>query len=399
MYLTEQHIISKQHSLYKECDRLCFLSKQLYNHILWTMKNEQEETGKMSSAFTLYHKIKSSEHFKTLPNDIAKEVIFQARENWDCFFKALKSWKQNKQYFTSIPEPPKFKKFNGRNVLTIPIRCCRLKKREIHFNKHLTLKVKTKVDNLVEVKIVPQSSCFIICICYKKEEQEKVQSSKAIAIDLGLNNLATIVNNFDYKPIIITGKPIKSVNQFYNKRLASLQSNLQKNHKKRTSNKTKILTLKRNNKIRYYLHHISRYIVEYSRFNNISQILIGYNKGWKQDINIGSVNNQKFTQIPYQTLINQIKYKAELAGISVLTNEESYTSKCSALDREPIQKHESYLGKRVKRGLFKSGSGITINADVNGAANIGRKVFGDDFILSDRGLVVSPLKVNPLKRT
>lgn len=399
MYLTEQHIISKQHSLYKECDRLCFLSKQLYNHILWTMKNEHEETGKMSSAFTLYHKIKSSEYFKSLPNDIAKEVIFQARESWDCFFKALKSWKQNKQYFNNIPEPPKFRKKDGRNVLTIPIRCCRLKGNEVHFNKHLNLKITTKVDNLVEVKIVPQASCYVICVCYKKEEQEKVQSSKAISIDLGLNNLTTIVNNFDSKPIIITGKPIKAINQYYNKKLASLQSNLQKNHKKYSSNKIKTLTLKRNNKIKHSLHHVSKYIVEYARLNNVFQIAIGYNKGWKNEINIGSKNNQKFTQIPYLTLINQIKYKAELAGISVLTNEESYTSKCSALDRESIQKHESYLGKRVKRGLFKSGSGITINSDVNGAANIGRKVFGDDFILSDRGLVVSPLKVNPLQRT
>ncbi len=399
MYLTEQHIISKQHSLFKECDRLCFLSKQLYNHILWTMKNEHEETGKMSSAFTLYHKIKSSEHFKALPNDTAKEVIFQARENWDSFFKALKSWKQNKQYFTGMPKPPKFKKKDGRNVITIPIRCCRLKKGNIHFNKHLNLKIKTNVDNLVEVKLVPQSSCYTIQVCYKKQEQEKVQSEKYIAIDLGLNNLTTITNNFDSKPVIVTGKPIKSVNQFYNKRLASLQSNLQKNHKKYTSNKINSLTHKRNNKVRHYLHHVSRYIVEYSRLHNVSQILIGYNKGWKQDINIGKVNNQKFTQIPYLTLVNQIKYKAELAGISVLTNEESYTSKCSALDREPIQKQDSYLGKRVKRGLFKSGSGIMINADVNGAANIGRKVFGDDFILSDRGLVVSPLKVNPLQRT
>lgn len=398
MYLTESHIISKNHILFKECDRLCFLSKQLYNHVLWTMKNEYEETSKMSSAFTLYHKIKISEHFKAIPNDVAKEVIFQVRDNWNSFFETMKVWKVNKEYFSNLPKPPKFKKKDGRNVLTIPIRCCRLKGNEIHFNKHLKLTLNTKVTNLVEVKIIPRSSCYIFQVCYRKQESEKITSNKHIAIDLGVNNLTTIVSNFK-SPIIITGSPIKSINQYYNKNLAILKSQLYKNHKKYSSNKIKALTLKRNNKIRHYLHHVSHYIIAYSKLNQVSKIVIGYNKGWKQEIDLGAITNQKFTQIPYLTLVNQIKYKAELAGISVLTNEESYTSKCSALDREPIQKHESYLGKRVKRGLFKSGSGITINADVNGAANIGRKVFGDDFILSDIGLVVSPLKVNPLQRT
>ncbi len=137
-------------------------------------------------------------------------------------------------------------------------------------------------------------------------------------------------------------------------------------------------------------------MIDYAVSNNVSEIAIGKNKGWKQEVNLGTKTNQKFVQIPYNTLIHQIKYKAELKGITVFLHEESYTSKCSALDMESLQKHDNYLGNRVKRGLFKSSNGTLINADVNGSINIGRKVFGDALGLSNIGCVIQPLKVNPL---
>lgn len=199
----------------------------------------------------------------------------------------------------------------------------------------------------------------------------KQDNKRYASIDLGLNNLATVGSNV-MKPFIINGKPLKSINQFYNKKLAKLKSNLK--DEKKTSNRIKRLHFKRNNKIKDYLHKASRCIINQLVSNSINTLIIGHNKKWKQEINIGSVNNQKFVSIPHSRFIDMLKYKASLEGINVLIQEESYTSKCSFLDNEPIQKHECYKGTRIKRGLFKSKKHGLINADVNGALNILRKV-------------------------
>lgn len=397
MYLTEEHIIIKNHKLWKKCDDLTFKSKNLFNYSLYILKNHLKETNKLFSAFDLYHKVKTEDCFKALPNDTAKEVLFQVVDSYKFFFKAIKSWKKNKKMFNGCPQEPKFKhKTKGRNILTIPIRNCRLKGNKILFNKHLELELKTKVDNLIEVKIIPQTSCYKITITYKKDEKEQVESTNKLAIDLGVNNICTITNNFNGNPLIINGKGIKSINQYYNKKFAKLQSKLKKNNNKLTSHKLNNLTLKRNNKIKYYLHHISKLVVNQAKTNNVSVIAIGYNENWKQNVNIGKRNNQTFVNIPYLTLIKQIEYKAKLNGISVLLNEESYTSKTSALDKEEPIKHEIYLGRRIKRGLFQSSKGQKINSDVNGSIQIGYKVFGNSFRESNIGCVIQPLKVNPL---
>ena len=399
MYLSEEHIINHNHKLWKECDELTFKSKNLYNYALYIFKNYiNDETNKrFLSAFDLYNLVKNEDCFKALPNDTAKEVLFQVVDTYKSFFKALKAFKKSKKSFTGCPKEPKFKhKTKGRNVLTIPIRNCRLKNNKILFNKHFNLELNTKVDNVIEVKIIPYSSCYKMSITYKKEEPELINNDNKISIDLGINNVCVLTNNFNDNPLIINGKGIKSINHYYNKKRAKIQSQLEKNHNKKSSKRLNNLTQKRNNKIRHYLHHISKNIVTYSKQHNISEIAIGYNEGWKNEVNIGKKNNQNFVQIPYLTLINQIKYKARLVGISVLLNEESYTSKTSALDREEPCKHENYLGKRIKRGLFRSSNGILINSDVNGSIQIGYKVFGNQFRESNIGCVVQPLKVNPL---
>ena len=220
-----------------------------------------------------------------------------------------------------------------------------------------------------------------------------------LSIDLGLNNLMTCYDTKNNKSFIVNGKPAKSINQYYNKKKITLQNNLIKNHNKYTSNRLNNLTLKRNNKISDYLHKSSRFIVNYCVENQISNIIVGYNKEWKQEINIGKKNNQNFVQIPHKNLINMLEYKSKLEGINFIQNEESYTSKCSALDLESLNKHDNYMGKRVKRGLFVSSNGIKINADLNGALNILRKVVpdkGKETIQTQRyrGQAIWPLKVN-----
>jgi len=242
--------------------------------------------------------------------------------------------------------------------------------------------LKTNVDNICQVRIVPASTCYIIEVIYKKEVKNVLLDENAyLGIDLGLNNFATCINNIGLSPFVINGKIIKSINQFYNKKKAVLQGFV---GDKGTSGRINHLTHRRNNKITDYLHKTSRYVIDYCIKYRIKTIVVGKNKNWKQEINLGSRNNQNFVSIPFTRLISQLKYKGEEVGIIVEETEESYTSKCSFLDSEIIGKSEKYLGKRVKRGLFKSLAGILINADVNGAYNILRKVIPNVF---DNGIV------------
>ena len=203
------------------------------------------------------------------------------------------------------------------------------------------------------------------------------------------------------KSYIINGKPVKSINQYYNKKKSQLQSQL-KNRK--TSNRIQKLTLKRNNKIKDYFHKATSYIVNQLASDSINTVIIGHNKDWKQDINIGKQNNQSFTSIPHSMFINMLKYKCRLKGITVICIEESYTSKASFLDNDYIPnidaKNVTFSGNRIKRGLYRSSKGELLNADVNGALNIIRKGLnylkevGDVAIPTDRGFVFNPIKVS-----
>ena len=211
-------------------------------------------------------------------------------------------------------------------------------------------------------------------VLYEKSSKDIVTNNRYAAIDLGLNNLATISSNVT-KPFIVNGKPLKSINQYYNKTKSNLQSKLKNNEK--SNKRISSLNLKRNNKINDYLHKSSTFIVNYLVSNNISTLIVGHNKEWKQNIKIGKKNNQNFVSIPHSRFKELLKYKCELEGIKYIETEESYTSKCSFLDNEEICKHTSYKGKRIKRGLFKSNDGTLINSDVNGSLNILKKVVGN----------------------
>lgn len=200
--------------------------------------------------------------------------------------------------------------------------------------------------------------------------------------------MAITSDKVDFRPLLINGRPLKSYNWFWNKNKARLQSELKE---KFLSKRITKLTFDRNNKVNDYLHKASRLLINKALENEVTSIVIGYNQGWKNEINIGKKNNQNFVNIPYEKLIDFIHYKAEENGIRVIMVKEEYTSKCSSLDKEEIRKHETYIGNRVKRGLFKTSNRLEINADVNGSLNILRKVIGDDFInLLNIGCVLQP---------
>lgn len=247
----------------------------------------------------------------------------------------------------------------------------------------------------MQIHIVPQATCHIIELVYEKEVQvnKNLRKENLLAIDIGVNNLATCVNNVGKQPFIINGKPLKSINQYSNKMKAKYMSYV---GDKGTSRNIRRIILKRNNLITNYIHHASRLIINYCLKNNIGTIIIGHNKEWKQKANTGRKNNQNFVSIPFNMLIQQIRYKAEEVGIEVVITEESYSSETDHLAFETMEHHERYLGKRVKRGLFKSSTGKYLNADVNGAIGIARKVTGDEFVknLASRGQALCPVKLN-----
>ncbi|NEN93243.1 MAG: IS200/IS605 family element transposase accessory protein TnpB [Okeania sp. SIO3H1] len=240
------------------------------------------------------------------------------------------------------------------------------------------IKIPVVVESVVEVRIVPATGCYVIEVVYEKTNQPQINSIYVAGIDLGIDRLVALsTNKPGIKPMLVNGQPLKSVNQLYNKRKAKHQSYLKGNRK--SSRKIEALSYHRNRFVENYLHNTSKLVVNYLVTNNIGTVVIGKNDNWKQGANIGKKNNQNFTQIPHDKLLKQIIYKCQLAGIKVIETEESYTSKTSAVDLEQPIKHETYRGKRVKRGLFRSGTGIVINADVNGSLQIIRKKFPGAF--------------------
>jgi putative transposase len=257
---------------------------------------------------------------------------------------------------------------------------CRIKNNVLLFPKKLSLDyyIATRLADtteLREVRILPKGVGYVCEIVYEKVIAPKAIDKRRIAgIDLGVSNIITLVNNINKKPIVVKddGRGIKSINQFYQKENARLQS-IYARQGVQSGTKMKKLRVKYERKSKNYLHKLSRVVVNWCVQHLIGKLVIGYNAEWKQKVNLGTRNNQIFVLIPYHKIISLIRYKAEEQGIEVELVEENHTSKCSFLDNEAIEHHEQYLGRRVRRGLFRSAKGTLINADVNGAGNIIRK--------------------------
>ena len=391
MYLTERHVIKNN----KELDEVCFKSKNLYNKALYLVRQHYFDTKSYLNYFKVYRLMvdsKDSDYY-ALPTKVSVQTLMILDRNFKSFFGRIRK-KQEGNYDKSI-RIPRYLDKEGRFVAIFPkdaISKVYLRKGLIKLSS-LSIEIPTKVteSNIVEVRILPRNNHHVVEVIYKEEEKPLLDNNERYAsIDLGLNNLATVSSNVA-KPFIINGKPLKSINQYWNKERARLQSLLKGNRK--TSKRIQSITNKRNNKVKDYLHKSSRKIVNFLVSNNISTLIVGYNEEWKENINLGKRNNQNFVNIPFYTFINQLEYKCKKEGINVILTEESYTSKCSFLDNEPIEKHENYLGKRIKRGLFKSAEGKLINADLNGSLNILKKVIGE-FQYSIE-VCSTPLRITP----
>ena len=401
MKQVERHLIKFNHKYFKEIDNLAFLSKNLYNASLYILRQEFFMSNKVLSFNSVYHLIKNTTDYKALPSKVSQLVIKQIVDNFIHWKKALAQYKIYPHKFVGKPQMPYYKdKVRGRNKLTYNNQAfskSALKQGLIKLSR-TDLVFKTKQTLINEIRIVNKpNGTYYLEVVYSIEEKQIPTNNNYAAIDIGLNNLATLgTNNPSIKPIIINGKPIKSCNRWFNKRKAYLQSKLPENTF--SSRKLNSISIKRTNKIDYYLHKGSKQIVDYLKHNNITKLVIGKNDNWKQNISIGKRNNQNFTNVPHAKFIEILTYKAQKEGINVVITEESYTSKTSFLDKELPQKHSKYLGKRIKRGLFKSNNGKRINADLNGALQILTKVVGNftkDFSKNSiERLVVSPVRLS-----
>lgn len=250
-------------------------------------------------------------------------------------------------------------------------------------------------EKINQIRLVPTNQTFCLEVVYSISVESDLLSDNGryMSIDLGLDNLATVVTNIGINPIIINGKGLKSDNQYYNKKKAHYQSVANQMNNQHYTNRLYRLTQKRNLKVEDYLHKVSRYLVDFALEHQINTIVIGNNKNWKQSSSLGKVTNQAFVSIPHQKLIDKIWYKAQLCGIQVILTEESYTSGTSFLDDELPQKDFYNKERRIHRGLFVSNKGFKINADINAAFQIMKKVFPNVFTDGIEGVVLHPVRV------
>lgn len=369
-------VIKKNNPLYQEIDRVCFLSKNLFNSTLYAERQSLFKNGVFKFYNTINKEFTHSKHidYIALPAKVAKHTQMKVNEAIKSFIKLKKS------NINFKPKLPKYLNKDGRFVTEYESGALSFKKDGfIKLSKtNIIFPTKFKKEDVKVVRLVPKTGYYLIEVLYdnKIKKVKNKRNKKFASIDLGLNNLATVTSN-SFNPFIINGKPLKSINQYSNKMIAKYQSLLPS--KQYSSNKINFIRYKREMKVNDYLSKSAKYLVNCLVSQSIDVLVIGTNPGWKQNINIGKGkrNNQNFTNIPFYKFKNKLAYLCGEVGIEVVEQEESYTSKSSFLDNDPIPTYPkssniSFSGERTCRGLYKS-KNKTINADVNGSLNILKK--------------------------
>ncbi len=354
--------------------------------------------------------------YKALPAKVSQQVLKQLADVWKAYFEACKAYRENPTKFLGHPCLPKYKdKVKGRNVLTYTMQAIsggqtggkKTLQRGIIKPSKLLIEVKTQQDpkQIDQVRIVPRHGYYVVEVIYSKEPiQAHVDPSFCVAIDLGVTNLAAITSNREgFLPRLVNGRALKAINQWYNKRMKELKRCLPKDERERVTKQMEQITNKRNRQVNHYLHAASKAMIDFLVKEGVGTIIVGKNPLWKQEVNNGRRNNQNFVSIPHARLIDMLTYKAELVGIQVEVQEESYTSKASFLDLDPIPTYKpnddatyTFSGKRIGRRnrLYRTKEGKVICADVNGSYNILRKRKPDAFKAEGiAAYVVQPLRL------
>lgn len=403
MQLVERHVITPADPRFAPIDRAAFASKNLYNAANYLVRQSFIQEGVYLTYHEMHRQMKDQEAYQALPAKVAQWVLRLLDKNWVSFFAAMEAWRKDPSRFLGRPKLPGYKdKQQGRNLLVYTIQALSapaLREGWI-VPSRLEITVKTKQQAVQQVRILPRTGFYVVEVVYEREPQPAgVDLALHAGIDVGLNNLATITSDKPgFVPRFVNGRPVKSINQFYNKRRAAHQSQL--GEEVRTSRRLERITTTRTRRIDHYLHTASRRIIALLVAEGIGTLCIGKNPNWKQEANMGRRTNQNFVSVPHARFIEMLTYKAQLVSIQVIVTEESYTSKASFLDADPLPVYGSagaesatFSGKRVKRGLYRAADGRHINADVNGAYNIIRKVAPEAFAQGSRGCVVHPVRL------
>lgn len=414
MYLTQTNLIrglSKRE--YLMLRMMCFFSKNLYNVTLYNIRQYYFTEKKHLRYESNYHVTKDNENYKLLQAGVSQQTMKIVDRAFQSFFALIEKARRGEYRFQDIKLPKyrdKGSLFNlvlqsnaisiKNGFLTVPMS---MAFKQIYGNEKIKIKVpeRVPVKKIKEIRIIPivNGKKFKIQYVYEIEEENlNLNQSETLAIDIGLENLATCISTVGTS-FLMNGRAIKSINRLWNKRCAELQSRLPKNQ--HTSSLIRRLTLKRNNRVNDCIKKTARYIVNHCIENNIGTIVCGYNPDFKRGINLGRKTNQQFTQISFGSLREQLENLCRRYGMNYLEQEESYTSKASFLDLDEIPKYNAdnpkeyqFSGKRIKRGLYQSSDGRIVNADINGAANILRKSNRNfDFEKLSRGLLASPLRI------
>lgn len=369
--------------MYTACDLLCLQSKNMYNLCNYTIRQTFIKDGVVKRYGDLNKELKHTDAFKELGSNSAQMITKILCKNWKSFLVAVKDYTMNPDKYFAKPKIPKYLKKDGRFVCTLTNWQTQIHNGYLYFAfkrlKPFNNMFRTKVTGYhLSTRIVPKGSCYILEIVYKTEpKQYNLDKSRMVSIDLGVNNFVTMVNNIGEKPIVINGKGIKSYNQYWNKEIAKYRSIAKTTNNLDWTKRLQRLTDKRNFKMDYFMHCASKWIIDYCIKHNVGTIIVGKNNKWKQECNMGKFINQQFVQLPYEMFINKLRYKCENFSIQFIENEESYTSGTSCLDNELPVKENYNKDRRIYRGLFICNKGIKINADVNAAYQIMKKVFSN----------------------
>ncbi len=392
MQLVERHLIRKDDPRFAVIDQAVFASKNLYNQALYQIRRAFIHEGTYLPYTEIFHRVKHMDCYKALPAKVANSILILLHKNWVAFFEALEAYNVDPSTFTGRPRLPKYKdKGKGRNILIYDTQALgkrAFKKTGNLLPSGLSIEIETCITEwrqLAQVRIVPRLDGYMVEVVYEQqEEQAEVDKNLIAAVDVGVNVLAALTSNKPgFAPRLVSGKPLKSLNQHYNKLRAQHQSRL--SHANRfTSRHLDQVTTKRNRRVDSYLHAASRRIIDQLLEEGIGVLVIGKNPLWKQEVKMGKQNNQQFVSIPHARFIDQLTYKATLVGIEVRIQEESYTSKASFLDADPIPTYLAhhpekpvFSGKRIARSWYRAKDGNIIHADINGSYNILRKSSSD----------------------
>lgn len=401
MKRVERHRLKHSSPFYGMFREFCHCSKNLYNHGNYLIRKTFIEDGKWLRYGEVYKLLGGDvdyPDYREMPTaQTAQQTLRILDKNWVSFLSAIKDWKVHPEKYKGRPKLPKYKPKDGYFPLVLTNQECKIRNGIIHFPrvfKGFTVKVVFPSQlgaRFKQARIIYHGGEIDIEFVYDIPDVEgKVDNGNYAAIDIGVDNLAALVWNTGENPVLIKGTLLKSVNQYYNKKMAKCRSICELMNGRHSSNRITRLTAKRNRKVDDYLHKASRKVIDLCVRNGVSVLVIGKNKGWKLGVNLGKKTNQHFVQIPFARFIHMLQYKSESVGMKVVLTEESYTSGTSFLDGEAPIKDYYDKSRRVHRGLFITNDGRKINADVNGAFQIMRKVFPNVHANGIEGAVSRP---------